>query len=226
MKISVSEDISCLYQDLNKISGYQGDFEYLYEVEPPMDVTGELAKDVIGKVAESFDSEIADFASGVASDMIDGDDFVTALGSQLQSTAQSELNAIVTGAIDTATGGAYSTFSDIVNTVDNFQTIYNRLTDTTPIYCVRHLYLEMQQCVTEMGAFLDDDCVTFEDLANLIKVLNKYTDVLKNCEDMGSGLSNGSYISAMSTNEQAQAVYGSMMNDNERMAYYFALMEE
>lgn len=226
LKISVSEDISCLYQDLNKISGYQGDFEYLYEVEPPMDVTGELAKNVIGKVAESFDSEIADFASGVASDMIDGDDFVTALGSQLQSTAQSELNAIVTGAIDTATGGAYSTFSDIVNTVDNFQTIYNRLTDTTPMYCVRHLYLEMQQCVTEIGAFLDDDCVTSEDLANLIKVLNKYTDALKNYQDIGGELFFSSYINVMSTNEQAQAAYGSMMNDNERMAYYFALMEE
>lgn len=224
LKKNLSGDIELLYDCLGSACDYSVDFEYLYEVEPPMDVTGELAKEVIGRVADSMDSEIADFASGVASDMIDGEDFATALGSQLQSTAQSELDGIITETLDTATGGAYSTFSDIVNTADNFQTIYNRLTDTTPMYCVRHLYLEMQQCVTEIGVFLDDDCVTTEDLVNLINVLNKFTDVMKNYEELSGNM--GIYINLISLNEDAHKVYGSMMNDNERMAYYFALMEE
>lgn len=226
LKKELSGHIELIYEDFRVLSGYAVDMEYLYQVEPPMDISKEFAKEIIGAVAGEFGSEIADLAAGVASDMVDGSDLSTAVGSQLQGAVQSKIEGAHDELVDAATGGLYSKFNEAVDVVEHFESLYNKISDTTPTYCLRYIYQEMQQCITEIGVFLDDDSVTAEDIAALIDTVNKLSILEKSYQDLsGIGLFTP-YIPSLSLCDAVQDVYNQIIVDNERMAYYFALMEE
>lgn len=226
MKQELSGHIELIYEDFRVLSGYAVDMEYLYQVEAPMDISKEFAKEIIGAVAGEFGSEIADLAAGVASDMVDGSDLSTAVGSQLQGAVQSKIEGAHDELVDAATGGLYSKFNEAVNVVEHFESLYNKVSDTTPTYCLRYIYQEMQQCITEIGVFLDDDSVTAEDVAALIDTVNRLSILEKSYQDLsGIGLFTP-YIPSLSLCDVVQDAYNQIIVDNERMAYYFALMEE
>lgn len=226
LKKQLSQHINLMYDEFDSFVSSDFNFDYLYEVEPPMDISKELAKEIIGKVAGEFDSEIADFAAGVVSGMIDGSDLASAFGSQLQDSVQSKISGARDDALDAVTGGYYSKFTEAVEVVEHFKNLYDNISDDTPVYCVRYIYQEMQKCVTEIGAFLDNDSVTAEDIAALIDTVNRLSILEKSFQDVsGIGIYTP-YVPSLTLCDNVQDAYNQIIVDNERMAYYFALMEE
>lgn len=211
LKEEINTNISMIYSDWNIGNGYS------YQVSKPADIGGELAKEIIGSVAGEYDSEIAGVLSGAASNVVDGEDIVSALSSQIQETVQTKI-------ADAVTGGLYSTFNDIADTANAFQSAYDTLSDTTPDYVLRHLYAEIQVCVEELGGFLDDGCVTAEDLSLVIASVKKLAMLVESTEDIKNTI--GLTVPMQSLVQTAEEAYGMMIADNERMLHYFALMEE
>lgn len=211
LKQNINTNISMIYSDWNIGNGYS------YEVSKPADIGSELAKEIIGSVAGEYDSEIAGVLSGAASNVVDGEDIVSALSSQIQETIQTKI-------ADAATGGLYSAFNDIADTANAFQSAYDKLSDTTPDYVLRHLYGEIQLCVESLGEFLDDDCVTAEDLSSVIASVKKLAMLVESAEDIKSTI--GLTVPMQSLVRTAEEAYGEMITENERMLHYFALMEE
>ena len=226
LKKKLSEHIKLMYDEFKMFVSSDVNFDYLYEVEPPMDLSKELAKEIIGKVAGEFDSKIADFAAGVVSGMIDGSDLASAIGSQLQDSVQSKISSAKDNALDAVTGGLYGKFTEAVDVVGHFKSLYDKISNDTPVYCVRYLYQEMQKCVTEIGAFLDNNSVTAEDIAALIDTANRLSILEKSFQDVsGIGLF-VPYLPSLNLCNTVRNAYNQIIVDNERMAYYFALMEE
>ncbi len=209
LKNKVNGHISLIYDDFGLGS-------YSYTVPEPMDIGKELTKEVISSVAGAYNSEIADFAASVATNVIDGEDVASALGSELQETVQNKL-------ADAATGGLYSKFNDVANVVSAFQSMNNKLSNTTPNYVLKHLHYVLQQRVTELGKFLDDDSVTAEDLLSLIETLRGLEQIEKSIEDINNTF--GTSVPCGGVLRSAEETYSLIVTDCERMPYYFALME-
>ena len=221
LKNAVADHIESLYFYL---SDDWDSSNFSFEVAEPADITDELTKEIIRSVAGEFDSEIADIAAGVITDVMDGTDITSSIGSQIQGAVQDKISDLAVSALDSATGGMYSKFSEAADVVGTFEDVYNKLSDTTPGYCVNHIYHEMEQCVTEMCVFIDNESVDTNDIASLMDTINKLCLLEYSCNDILGEL-RADYAGALILNDSVQNAYNSIITDNEQMAYYFALME-
>lgn len=218
--ISQQNDIYALKKEANEIlNGIYSDLfnssEYHYELPEPMDIKAEAAKEVISAVAGAYDSEIIDFAASVAGDVIDGNDLASALGSKLQSTAQDKL-------LDVVTGGLSSKFNDVMNVASDIRSAANSLSNTTPNYVLKHMYLSLEQSIVKVGNFIDDETVTTEDLLSFIEASREMEQILAGIFSIKM---HGWYIPSLNLVTDAETLYGKLITDNDRMPYYFALME-
>lgn len=221
LKSEVAKHIDSLYSYLS--DDWDGS-DFSFAVAEPVDISSELAKEIINSVAGEFDSEIADIAAGVVTDVMDGTDLASSIGSQLQSAVQDKISDITVNALDSVMGGMYSKFSDVADVVGTFESVYNRLSDTTPGYCVNHLYHEMEQCVYEMSAFIDNDSVDSKDIASLMNTVNKLCLLEYSCNDILGEL-RADYAGGLILSDSVQKAYTAINTDNEQMAYLFSLME-
>lgn len=221
LKNNVADHIESLYSYLS--DDWDGS-NFSFEVAEPADITDELTKEIIKSVAGEFDSEIADIAAGVITDVMDGTDLASSIGSQIQGAIQDKISDLAVSALDSATGGMYSKFSDAADVVGTFEDVYNRLSNTTPSYCVNHIYHEIEQCVTELCAFIDNESVDTNDIASLMDTVNKLCLLEYSCNDILGEL-RADYGGALILSDCVQNAYNATITDNEHMAYYFALME-
>lgn len=225
MKKEAANYIQEVYFDLNITVGGGKRLEDLYTLEPPMDIPKEFLKTVIGKVAEEYDDDIMNIAAGVASDMVDGSDLFSAVGSQLQSAIQSKIEGSRDELIDAATAGLYSKFNDVINVADNFKSLYNKLTNTTPEYCAKYILGDMEQYIAKLGDFIDDTNVTADDAARLTEAFSKLSQLAQSYSDVTGSIYGFSFL-VENYVDQARDLYNLITVDNERMAYYFAIMED
>lgn len=221
LKSDVANHIESLYSYLS--DDWDGS-DFSFEVAEPADISDDLTKEIIQSVAGEFDSEIADIAAGVITDVMDGTDIMSSIGSRIQGAVQDKISDMTVSALDSATGGMYSKFSDAADVVGTFESIYNRLSDTTPGYCVNHIYQEMEQCVSEMCAFIDDDSIDSNDISSLLDTVNRLCLLEYSCNDILDEL-RADYVGVMTLCDSVKNAYNSIITDNEHMAYYFALME-
>ncbi|MBE6900934.1 MAG: hypothetical protein E7478_00510 [Ruminococcaceae bacterium] len=224
LKTGIVDHITLLYKELGISSA--ADTSSLYPIEPPEDIGKELAEEVIGVVAGAYGSEIADFAGGVATEMVNGSDLSTALDTKIKDTINSKIKGAQDDILDAATGGLYSSFTEAADAVEKFTQLYNKLTDSTPNYCLRYICADMQQSINKMTAFVDDDNISVEDMEELISALNRlhimeesYKDIAQSTNGFTSDYYSGE-LSDIATN-----VYCQLVVDNENLVYYFALME-